>query len=72
MGNAHVLVPYPPRSPEWWADFTRDPDGSLPGADEVIDVTERVEALRRAAGPINAGCGVGDRLRECLADPFHS
>jgi hypothetical protein len=25
-------------------------DGGLPGADEVIDVTERVEALRRAAG----------------------
>jgi len=24
--------------------------GGLPGADEVIDVTDRVEALRRAAG----------------------
>jgi hypothetical protein len=28
----------------------RDADGRLPGADEVIDVTERVEAIRRAAG----------------------
>jgi hypothetical protein len=26
------------------------PGGGLPGADEVIDVTDRVEAIRRAAG----------------------
>jgi hypothetical protein len=26
------------------------PTGGLPGADEVIDVTDRVEAIRRAAG----------------------
>lgn len=35
--------------PETFLPSVRD-GGGLPGADEVIDVTERVEALRRAAG----------------------
>ncbi|MCI3278610.1 hypothetical protein [Streptomyces cylindrosporus] len=36
--------------PETFLPGPRDSGGGLPGADEVIDVTERVDALRRAAG----------------------
>ncbi|WP_037885626.1 hypothetical protein [Streptomyces sp. NRRL S-646] len=36
--------------PETFLPGPRDGRGGLPGADEVIDVTDRVDALRRAAG----------------------
>ncbi|MFF7237694.1 hypothetical protein [Streptomyces collinus] len=37
-------------APDTFLPGPRHGGGTLPGADEVIDVTERVEALRRAAG----------------------